>query len=79
MVGMKPREKEKVVAATKKGKTFGTVSTIATENNQDKVQFTQETVDNQEKRTIESRAPSVELGDFMTNLDQIDEKLKCSD
>ena len=50
MVGMKPREKE-VIAVTEKSKTFGTVSTMTTEANQDKEQVTQETVCNQEKRT----------------------------
>ena len=79
MVGMKPREKEEVIAATEKGKTFGTVSTITTESKQDKEQLTQETVGDQEKRTIGSRAPSAELGDLMTKLDKIDEKLKSSD
>ena len=34
MVGMKPREKEEVAPTTKKGKTFGTVSAIKTEANQ---------------------------------------------
>ena len=31
MVGMKPKEKEEVLAATEKSKTFGTVSAITTE------------------------------------------------
>ena len=79
MVGMKPREKEEVVSATEKGKTFGTVSTITTETNQDKEQVTQKTAGNQEKRVTESRTPSVELGDLMTKFEQIDKKLKCSD
>ena len=79
MVGIKPKEKEEVVAATEKGKTFGTVSTITTETNQEKKQVTQKTVGCQEKRTIGSRAHSGELGDLMTYLDQIYEKLKCSD
>ena len=34
MVGMKPREKEEVAPTTKKGKTFGTVSAMKTEANQ---------------------------------------------
>ena len=55
------------------------VSTITTETNQDKEQVTQEAVGNQEKRATESRAPSVELGDLLTKLEQIDKKLKCSD
>ena len=76
MVGMKPRDKEEVVEATEKGETFGTVSTITTETDQDKEQVTQETVGDQEKRKTGSRAPSVELVDLMTKLDEIDEKLK---
>ena len=50
MVGMKPREKEEVVAVTEKSKTFGTVSMMTTETNQDKEQVIQETVCNHEKR-----------------------------
>ena len=73
---MKRREEEEVVAATEKSKTFGTVSAITTETNQDKEQVTQETVGNQEKRATESRASSVELGDLMKKLEQIDKKLK---
>ena len=76
MLGMKPREKEEVVSATEKGKTFGTVSTITTETNQDKEQVTQKTVGNQEKRVTKSRASSVALGDLMTKFEQIDKKLK---
>ena len=68
-----------MVAATEKSKTFFTASTITTETNQDKVQVTEETVYNQEKRATESRATSVELGDMMTKLEQIDKKLKCND
>ena len=65
----KPREKDEVVVATKKSKTFGTVSTITTKTNQVKEQVAQETVGNQEKGATESRAPSVELGDLMTKLE----------
>ena len=38
MVEMKPREKEEIAPTTDKGKTFGTVSTIATEDNRDDYQ-----------------------------------------
>ena len=34
---------------------------------------------NQKKWATDSRAPSVELGDLMTKMDQIDKKLKSSD
>ena len=42
MVGMKPREKEEVPAATEKSKTFGTISAITTETKQDKKHVTHE-------------------------------------
>ena len=35
MVEMKPREKEEIAPTTEKGKIFGTVSAIATEDNRD--------------------------------------------
>ena len=38
MVGMKAREKEDVPTVTKKSKTFGTVSAITSETNQEKGQ-----------------------------------------
>ena len=78
MVGMKPREEKELVAATQK-KTFCTVTRITTKTNQDKAQINQETVGNQKKWATDSRAPSVELGDLMTKMEQIDKKLKSSD
>ena len=38
IVGIKPREKEEVIAATEKSKDFGTLSAITTETDQDKEQ-----------------------------------------
>ena len=64
MVGMKPREKSK---------TFGTVSAITLEAKQDEEQVKRGATANHEK-TI-----SLELGDVMAKLEQIDEKLKCSE
>ena len=46
MVGMKPKEKKEVIAATEKSKTFGTVSAIMTETKEDEEQVTQETMAN---------------------------------
>ena len=74
MVGMKPKEKEEVIPTTKKGKSFGTVSAITTEARQDEEQVTHGASANQEKKTI-----SLELGDLMAKLEQIDKKLKYSE
>ena len=49
LVGMKPREKEEVVPTTGKGKTFGTVSAITTEANQNDEQIERGATDNHEK------------------------------
>ena len=83
MVGMKPREKEEITPTTEKGKTFGTVSAITTEDNQDdhQVEFvatasyeaTVKNGANQDKTTF------LELGDLRAKLEQIDKKLKCSE
>ena len=73
MVGMKPNEKEEVMPTTEKGKKFGTVSAITTEAKQDEEQVTHGATANQEKTT------SLELGDLMAKLDQIDKKMKYSE
>ena len=52
MVRMKPKEKEEVIPATKKGKTFGTVSAITTQAKQDVEQVTQGATANQAKQTM---------------------------
>ena len=79
MVGMKPKEKEEVLAATEKSKTFGTVSAITTETKQDKEQVTREATARQDKRLMESTTPPLELGDLMAKLKHLDKKLKCSE
>ena len=75
MVGMKPIEKEEIAPTTEKGKTFGTVSAIATEDNRedDQVELVatasheatveNETTANQEKTTF------LELGDAIAKLE----------
>ena len=73
MVGMKPKEKEDVMPTTEKCKTFGTVSASTTKANQDEQQVIDGATANQEK-TI-----SLELGDLMPKLEQIDKKLKYSE
>ena len=85
MVGMKPREKDEIVPTTEKGKTFGTVPAVATEDNRDDdhvdlvatashvAPIEDGTTANQEK------TPLLELIDLMTKLEKIDKQLKCSE
>ena len=73
MVGMKPKKKEEVMPTTEKGQTFGTVSAITTEAKQDDEHVTHGATANQEKLT------SLELGDLMAKLEQIDKELKYSE
>ena len=85
MVETKPREKEEIASTNEKGKKFGTVSAITTEDNRDDDQVElvatashEATVKNgatanQEKITF------LKLGDLMAKLEQIDKKLKCSE
>ena len=74
MVGRKPREKDEITPTTEKGKTFGTVSAVATDDYRDVYRGDlvatashEETVEtgttaNQEK------TPLLELGDLMAKL-----------
>ena len=83
MVGMKPRENVEIAPTTEKGKTFGTVSAAATEDNRDddhvdlvatasyEATIENGTTANQEK------TPLLELSDLMAKLEQIDKQLKC--
>ena len=73
MIGTKSRYKEEVEPTAEKGKTFGTVSTITTEAIPGDEQIKHGATANHEKTT------SLELGDLMAKLDQIDKKLKCSE
>ena len=50
-----------------------------TETKQDKKHVTQGTAYNQDKRAIELKLPSVDLADLMTNMEQIDKKLKSGE
>ena len=70
MVGMKSRD---IVEEEQKGKTFGTVSTITAEAKQDDDQVKHGATADHETTT------SLELGDLMAKLDQIDKKLKEED
>ena len=78
IVGMKTKDKKEVLPATEKGKAFGRVSTITTEDKQDEEQVTQEATANREKQTMEAKTFSLELGDLMAKLEQVEKKLKCS-
>ena len=84
IVGMKPREKE-VAPKTEKGKIFGTVFAIKTEANQndDQVEFgataNHEATANNGATASQEKTNSLELGDLMAKLQQIDKKLKCSE
>ena len=73
MVGKKPKDKEEVIPTTEKSQTFGTVSAITTEAKQDEDQVTHGAAANQKKTS------SLELGDLMAKLEQIDKKLKYSE
>ena len=73
MVGMKSRDIVEEEPKTEKGKTFGIVSTITTEANQDDDQVKHGATADHETTS------SLELGDLMAKLDQIDKKLKCSE
>ena len=73
MVGMKLEEKEEVIPKTEECKTIGTVSAITTEAKQDEEQITHGATATQQKTT------SLELGDLMAKLEQIDKTLKHSE
>ena len=61
-----------------KSKTFGTVSTITTENTKNKEETTQAATASQDGRARRTKTTSVELGDLMRKLNEIDKKLECS-
>ena len=85
MVGMKPRKKAEIAPTTEKGKTFGTVSAVATEDNRDDAHVDlvatashEATIENGTTANQE-KTPSLELSDLMAKLEQIDQQLKCSE
>ena len=79
MVGMKPKEKEEVVPTTEKGKAFGTNCAITTEANQNDEQIEPGATANHGATAKLEETTSLELGDLMEKLKQIDKKLKCSE
>ena len=78
MVRIKPRFEE-TTTANERSKTFGTVSTITTETRQEMGEASQVAAVSPDERIKETRTTSVELGDLMTKLNEIDKKLKCSE
>ena len=75
MVGMKSRDVVAEEPKAEKGKTFGTVSTITTEANQDDDQVKQGAAASSHHETT----TPLELGDLMAKLVQIDKKLQHSE
>ena len=73
MVGMKSREEEEVIPMTEKSKKLGTVTAILTEAKLDDEQVKCGVTASHEKTT------SLELGDLMAELEQIDKQLKSSE
>ena len=78
-VGMKSRDAVAEEPKAEKGKTFGTVSTITTEVNQDDDQIIQGTAASESATTNHETTIPLELGHLMAKLDQIDKKLKDSE
>ena len=78
MVGMKPKEKEEVIPTIEKSKLFGTVSTITKEAKQDEEHVKQGATTIQDKQTMESKKTSLEIGDLVAKLKQIDMKLDAA-
>ena len=79
MVGMKSRDVAAEEPKAEKGRTFGTVSTITTEANQDDDQVKQGAADTDGATPNYEKTTPLELGDLMAKLDQIDKKLKHSE
>ena len=79
MVGIKSRDLVTGEPKAEKGKTFGTVSTITTEANQDDDQVKHGTAANIMAKADHETTTYLELGYLMAKLDQIDKKLKHSE
>ena len=78
MVGMKSRDAAAEEPKAEKGKTFGTVSTKTTDTDQNEDQIRPGTPANN-RATTDHETTTLELGDLMAKLDQIDKKLKHSE
>ena len=79
MVGMKSRDIVEEEQKAEKGKNIGTVSTRITEANRDDDQAKHGATASHEAAADHETTTSLELGDLMAKLDQIDKRLKCSE
>ena len=79
MVGMKSRDIVEEEPKAEKGKTFGTVSTITAEAEQDDDQVKHGATASHGATADHKTTTPLELGNLMAKLDQIDKKLKCSE
>ena len=79
MVVMKSRDIVEEEPKAEKGKTFGTVSTITTEANQDDDQVKHGATASHGATADHEATTPLELGDLTAKLDQIDKKLKSSE
>ena len=79
MVGVKSRDIVTEEPKTEKGKTFGTVSTKTTVTNQDEDQVKQKAAANSRLTADHETTTSLEMGDLMAKLDQIDKRVKHSE
>ena len=75
---MKPRDAVAEELKAERGNTSGTVLTKTTDADQSKEQARSETADNN-RATVDHETTSLELGDLMAKLGQIDKKLKHSE
>ena len=78
MVGMEPRDIVTEEPKTEKGKTFGRVSTKTTDTDQNEDQIRPGTAANN-RATSDHETMSLDLGDLMAKLDQINKRLKHSE
>ena len=78
MVGMKSRDIVTEEPKAEKGKTFGTVYTKTTDTDQNEDQVRPGAAANN-RATADHETTSLDLGDLMANLDQIDKRLKHSE
>ena len=78
MVGMKSKDNTAEESQTGRARTFGTVSTKATEADPKEEQAGKEATAGN-KTTADRETATLELGDLMTKLNQIDKRLKYSE
>ena len=78
MVGMKSRDAAAEEPKAERGKTFGTVLMKTTDTDQSEDQVRSGAAANN-RATADHETSTLELGDLMANLDQVDKKLKHSE